>query len=152
MARAFDAAAHKSAKGNEASGFLGEGCRGAKPKRQTPVSGRNDPAPTTADPCCVLQFLNILQAILYVPLLSLLGQGALFILAGGRHRDNFFYKLLVTLASPFTFVVRKLTPKSLSDAQVGFITFMLVAVCSFMVFAERGYLMCVELGHADCRR
>ena len=101
---------------------------------------------------CVLRFLNILQVVLYVPLLSLLGQGALFVLAGGRHQSNVFYKLLVTLASPFTVVVRKLTPKSLSNAQVGFITFMLVLVCSFIVFAERGYLMCVELGHPDCRR
>lgn len=118
---------------------------------QTPVSRRNDPAPTTAAPCCVLQFLNILQAILYVPLLSLLGQGALFVLAGGRHRDNVFYKLLSTLSSPFTAVVRKLTPKSLSDGQVGFITFMLVAVCSFIVFAERGYLLCEQAGYTDCR-
>jgi hypothetical protein len=100
----------------------------------------------------VLRLLNILQVILYVPLLALLGQGALFVLAGGRHRDNLFYKLLVTLSSPFTVVVRKLTPNSLSNGQVGFITFMLVAVCSFVVFAERGYLMCVELGHPDCRR
>jgi hypothetical protein len=100
----------------------------------------------------VLRFLNILQVLLYIPLLSLLGQGALFVLAGGRHRNNFFYKLLATLSSPFTMLVRKLTPKSLSDGQVGFITFMLLAVCSFVVFAERGYLFCVELGHADCRR
>jgi hypothetical protein len=99
----------------------------------------------------VLQFLNILQAVLYVPLLSLLGQGALFILAGGRHRDNFFYKVLVTLASPFTVIVRKLTPKSLSDGQVGLITFMLVAVLSFMVFAERGNLLCEQAGYSDCR-
>jgi hypothetical protein len=99
----------------------------------------------------VLQFLNILQAILYVPLLSLLGQGALFILAGGRHRENFFYKLLVTLASPFTLVVRKLVPKFLSDGQVGLITFVLVAVCSFVVFAERGYLLCEQAGYTDCR-
>ena len=99
----------------------------------------------------MLQFLNILQAILYVPLLTLLGQGALFILAGGRHRDNFFYKLLVTLASPFTLVVRKLVPKSFSDGQVGLITFVLVAVCSFMVFAERGYLLCQQAGYTDCR-
>jgi hypothetical protein len=101
---------------------------------------------------CVLRFLNILQVILYIPLLSLLGQGVLFVLAGGRHQNNVFYKLLSTLSSPFTLVVRKLTPKSLSNAQVGFITFMLIAVCSFVVFAERGYLLCVELGHPDCSR
>jgi hypothetical protein len=108
--------------------------------------------PIAATLSCVLRFLNILQVVLYVPLLSLLGQGALFVLAGGRHQTNFFYKLLATLSSPFTAIVRKLTPKSLTNGQVGFITFMLVAVCSFVVFAERGYLLCVELGHSDCRR
>ena len=97
------------------------------------------------------RLLNILQVILYVPLLSLLGQGVLFVLAGGSHQNNFFYKLLNTVSSPFTAVVRKLTPKALSPGQVGMITFVLVATCSFVVFAERGYLMCEQLGHTDCR-
>ena len=100
----------------------------------------------------MLRFYNILQVILYVPMLALLGQGALFVLAGGRHQENFFYRLLTTLSRPFTAVVRKVVPNALSGGQVGFITFMLVAACSFLVFAERGYLMCVELGHPDCRR
>jgi len=100
----------------------------------------------------VLRVLNILQVVLYVPLLALLGQGLLFVLAGGKHQTNFFYQLLSKLASPFTWLVRTLTPKVLSVAQVGVITFMLLVVCSFVVFAERGYLYCVELGHPDCRR
>lgn len=100
----------------------------------------------------MLRLLNILQVVLYVPLLALVGQALLFVLAGGRHQSNFFYKTLATLASPFTAVVRLLTPKWLSAGQVGVITLMLVAACSFAVFAERGYLLCVELGHATCRR
>jgi len=100
----------------------------------------------------VLRLLNILQVVLYVPLLALLGQALLFVLAGGKHQSNFFYQLLSKLASPFTWLVRTLAPKVLSVAQVGVITFMLLVVCSFVVFAERGYLYCVELGYADCRR
>jgi len=100
----------------------------------------------------VLRALNILQVVLYIPLLALLGQGLLFVLAGSKHQSNFFYQLLSKLASPFTWLVRSLTPKVLSAAQVGVITVMLLVVCSFVVFAERGYLYCVELGHADCRR
>ena len=127
-------------------------CRGKGRICQTRVSGRNDAAAIEAADHRVLRFLNILQAILYVPLLSLLGQGVLFVLAGGNHQNNFFYKLLSTLSSPFTVVVRKLAPKALSPGQVGMITFVLVLTCSFVVFAERGYLLCVELGHPDCRR
>lgn len=100
----------------------------------------------------MLRLLSILQVVLYVPLLALTGQALLFVMAGGRHQSNFFYKLLATLASPFTAVVRLLTPKALSAGQVGVITLVLVAACSFAVFAERGYLLCVELGHTGCRR
>ena len=32
------------------------------------------------------------------------------------------------------------------------IAFGLVAACSFWVFAERGYLLCVQAGHTDCRQ
>jgi hypothetical protein len=126
-------------------------CRGEGRICQTHVSGRNDAARIEAADGRVLRLLNILQVILYVPMLSLLGQGVLFVLAGGNHQNNFFYKLLATLSSPFTVVVRKLAPKALSPGQVGMITFVLVATCSFVVFAERGYLMCEELGHTDCR-
>lgn len=115
------------------------------------VSGRNDPAPNCTAVGLVLGLLNIVQVILYVPLLALLGQGALFVLAGGRHQGNFFYKLLATLSSPFTMLVRWVTPKALSAGQVGMITFVLVAACSFMVFAERGYLLCEQAGYTDCR-
>ena len=115
------------------------------------VSGRNDPAANPAADALVLRLLNIAQVILYIPLLALLGQGALFVLAGGRHQGNFFYKLLATLSSPFTTLVRWVTPRSLSAGQVGMITFVLVAACSFMVFAERGYLLCEQAGYTDCR-
>lgn len=100
----------------------------------------------------MLTLFNALQVVLYVPLLALLGQGALVVLAGGRHRDNFFYKLLATLSSPFTWIVRRIVPASFSAAMVGMIAFALVLACSFWVFAERGYLLCVQAGHADCQR
>lgn len=100
----------------------------------------------------MLTIFNALQIVLYVPLLALLGQGALVVLAGGRHRDNFFYKLLATLSSPFTWIVRRIVPASFTGAMVGIIAFGLVAACSFWVFAERGYLLCVQAGHTDCRQ
>ena len=98
----------------------------------------------------LLTFLNLLQLLLYIPLLALLGQGLLFVLAGGKHETNFFYQTLRKLSLPFTWVVRRLTPAALSDRQVAFVTFGLVAALSFWVFAERGYLYCVAAGHQDC--
>ena len=85
-------------------------------------------------------------------MLALLGQGALYVLAGPRREGNFFYQTLGLIARPVTFVVRKLTPHQVADRHVPVIAFFVLLLASFIVFAERGYLTCVELGYEDCRR
>ena len=50
----------------------------------------------------VLNFLNILQLLLYIALLTLVGQGVLYVLAGDKRDSNVFYKLLQVLSKPFT--------------------------------------------------
>ncbi len=99
----------------------------------------------------MLNLLNIAQVVLYIAMLALLGQGLLFVLAGARRDSNFFYKLLQVISKPFTLPTRKLTPKLVSDEHVPFVTFFLLVVVSFVVFVERGYLMCEQLGYTDCR-
>ncbi len=99
----------------------------------------------------MLSFLNIAQVVLYIALLALLGQGALFVLAGAKRDTNFFYKLLQVISKPFTLPVRKLTPRMVSDQHVPFVAFFLLLVLSFIVFVERGYLLCEQLGYTDCR-
>lgn len=98
----------------------------------------------------MLSFLNIVQLLLYIPLLALMGQGLLFVLAGGKHETNFFYQTLRKMSLPFTWPVRRITPAALSDKQVAFITFGLLVALSLWVFAERGYLYCVALGRQGC--
>jgi len=100
----------------------------------------------------MLEFLNLLQVMLYIPMLALAGQGVLYVLAGARRESNFFYTTLRLIARPFTFVVRKLTPAKVADEHVPVITFALLLLASFVVFAERGYLTCVQMGYTDCRR
>ena len=99
----------------------------------------------------MLQLLDTLQVVFYVPMLALLGQGLLFVLAGARREGNFFYTTLRLIARPFTFVVRKLSPALIEDRHVPVITFVLLLIASFIVFAERGVLMCQQLGYLDCR-
>jgi hypothetical protein len=98
----------------------------------------------------MLSLLNILQLLLYIPLLALLGQGLLFVLAGARRQDNFFYQLLQLLSKPFTFVVRKLTPAKVGDHQVPVVTFFLLLVVYAVVTFEKINL-CVQVGVAQCR-
>jgi hypothetical protein len=98
----------------------------------------------------MLTFLNLLQLVLYIPLLALLGQGLLFVLAGHRRQDNFFYQLLQLLSKPFTFVVRKLTPALVADHHVPIVTFFLLLIVYAVVTFEK-IDTCVTVGLELCR-
>jgi hypothetical protein len=99
----------------------------------------------------MLTFLNIAQVVLYVALLALMGQGVLYVLAGAKRESNIFYTMLRIIGKPFTVPVRWVVPKIFSDQQVGVLTFVLLLVASFVVFVERGFLLCEQLGHTGCR-
>jgi hypothetical protein len=101
----------------------------------------------------MLTFLNIFQLVLYIALLSLVGQGILYVLAGPRRDSNFFYKLLQLLGKPFTWPVRKITPKQVGDSQVPIVTFFLLVVFYAVVTFERTDL-CIRsnmVGQVGCR-
>ena len=98
----------------------------------------------------MLTFLNLLQLILYIPLLALAGQGALFVLAGPKRQSNFFYQLLQLLSKPFTAAMRRLTPAKVADRHVPIVTFCLLLVVYFVVTFERIDL-CLKLGLEQCK-
>ena len=81
----------------------------------------------------MLTILNAVQLVLYIALLALVGQGALYVLAGQRRESNVFYKLLQVVSNPFTWLVRRITPQQVSDNQVPLVTFCLLAVLSVLV-------------------
>jgi hypothetical protein len=98
----------------------------------------------------VLTFLTLMQLVLYIPLLALLGQGLLFVLAGQRRDTNFFYQLLKLLSKPFTAVVRRLTPAKVADHHVPLVTFLLLTVIYVVVTVER-ISLCLRVGVELCR-
>lgn len=98
----------------------------------------------------MLTFLSLLQLILYIPLLALAGQGALYVLAGPKRDANFFYRLLQLLSKPFTIVVRRLTPRKVADHHVPLVTFFLVLVVYAVVTFEKIDL-CMRIGLEQCR-
>lgn len=98
----------------------------------------------------MLTFLNLAQMILYIPLLALLGQGMLFVLAGHKRDQNFFYKLLQLLSKPFTLLVRKGTPHQVGDHQVPIVTFFLVLIAYAVVSFEKVDL-CIRIGLEQCK-
>jgi hypothetical protein len=98
----------------------------------------------------VLTFLTYAQLTLYIPLLALLGQGLLFVLAGPRRDTNFFYQLLKLLSKPFTVLVRRLTPAKVADHHVPLVTFLLLTVVYVIVTLER-ISLCLRIGMELCR-
>ena len=98
----------------------------------------------------MLTFLSFTQLALYIALLSLLGQGVLYVLAGAKRESNVFYKLLQVVAKPFTLPVRKLTPRQVSDAQVPIVTFFLLLVVYAVVTFEK-ISLCLATNMAGCR-
>lgn len=98
----------------------------------------------------MLLLLNLLQVVLYVPLLALLGQGALYVLAGPRRDTNFFYRLLQLLSKPFTALVRRISPARVADRHIPFATFCLLAVAYVVVTLEKINL-CVRIGVELCK-
>jgi uncharacterized protein YggT (Ycf19 family) len=101
----------------------------------------------------MLTVLNLIQLVLYIALLALVGQGALYVLAGQRRENNVFYKLLQVVSKPFTWLVRKITPRQVADTQVPVVTFCLLAVIYMVVTFERADLCVTQglVGQPGCR-
>lgn len=98
----------------------------------------------------MLTFLNIVQLVLYIALLSLVGQGVLFVLSGAKRESNFFYGLLKILTKPFTVPMRKLTPAKVADEHVPIVTFFVLAIAYAVVTFEK-ISLCVGAQMAGCR-
>ena len=98
----------------------------------------------------MLTALTIAQLVLYIALLALLGQGALYVLAGARRDSNFFYQLLKRVVKPFTALVRWITPAKVADHHVPIATFFLLSIIYAVVTVEK-IKLCLSVGMEACR-
>lgn len=98
----------------------------------------------------MLTVLTIAQLVLYIALLALLGQGVLYVLAGGGRDTNFFYQLLRRVTWPFTLLVRRITPAKVADRHVPVVTFFWLAIIYAVVTFEK-IKYCVAIGVENCR-
>jgi len=98
----------------------------------------------------MLTALNVAQLILYIALLALVGQGALYVLAGPKREQNVFYRLLQIVGKPFTLLVRRITPKQVADRHVPVVTFFLLLIVYAVVTFEK-IQFCVRSGMELCR-
>lgn len=91
------------------------------------------------------QLVVILKALNEVALMALIGQAALFVLAGSRREGNFAYTLLKTITSPIMKATRSIAPRFVVDAHIGFLAlfFLLVIEALLILLKIRLYLAAV---------
>lgn len=70
--------------------------------------------------------VSILRALTEVALLTLLGQGAVALLAGSRRESNPIYQLFNIIARPAIRMTRFITPKLIIDKHVPIVAFFLL--------------------------
>ena len=80
--------------------------------------------------------LVIIKAILEIAALALIGQFLVGIFAWGRRGENVIYKLFQVIASPFTRLVRLVTPKFVVDQHIPLATFLLLGFAWLFVLFE----------------
>lgn len=98
----------------------------------------------------MLTFLNIAQLLLYIGGLALLGQGLLFVLSGQKRDTNLFYQLFQIVNKPWTGVARLIAPKQVTDHQIPFVAFCIVAVLYIAVTLAK-IEHCVSIGIELCQ-
>lgn len=89
----------------------------------------------------MLQLVIVLKALNEVALMALLGQGALYILAGARRDTNPVYAILKAVTSPVMKLARLVTPRVVLDQHIGFVALFLVLVMEVVLIAAKVYLV-----------
>jgi len=73
-----------------------------------------------------LTFVIVLRALVEVAGYFLLGQGLLYVLAGGRRDRNPVYRLFQLLTSPVVTLTRAITPRQVIDRHVPIVGFFIL--------------------------
>jgi hypothetical protein len=79
---------------------------------------------------------RLAKLVLEIALLALAGQGVVSLLirvTGQDPKANLFHRILAAVSSPFTWLVRRITPAFILDRHVPLATFALLAVCYAVV-------------------
>ena len=94
----------------------------------------------------MLQLVIILKALNEVALMALLGQAALYVLAGSQRDSNPIYALLKAVTSPVMKLARLVTPRIVLDRHIGFVALFLLLVAEVALIAAKVYLVLSAAG------
>ena len=101
-----------------------------------------------------LFWLRLVQLLLAIPLLALAGQGIVNVLCrtfGQDPKSNFFYRVLETVASPFTRACRWIAPRFVLDRHLPLVAVSLLLVgYAWTIFAIANVCMSAGLPIGQC--
>lgn len=84
-----------------------------------------------------LLIVVVLKSLVELAGMFLLGQGVLYVLAGGKRDTNGIYQLFRLLTSPVTRAARLITPRVVIDRHIPFVAVVLLAwIWIALVFAK----------------
>lgn len=88
------------------------------------------------------QLVVVLKGLTEVALMALLGQAALFVLAGSKRDNNIVYSMLKTVTAPIMKATRWIAPRFIVDQHIGFLAlfFLLLLEAILIVLKIRLYL------------
>ena len=98
----------------------------------------------------MLLAFNIAQTVLAIACLALLGQGALYVLAGAKRQDNAIYQLFQVLNKPWVKAARFIAPRQIANSQVPFVAFFVLSVLYGAVTIAK-IEHCIAIGVALCK-
>ena len=83
------------------------------------------------------QLVVILKGINEVALMALLGQGALYVLAGSKRDGNLVYSMLKTITAPIMKLTRVIAPRFVVDQHIGFLALFLLLLLEAMLIVVK---------------
>lgn len=94
------------------------------------------------------QLLVILKGLNEVALMALIGQAALYVIAGSRREGNIVYSMLKTITAPIMKLTRIIAPRFIVDQHIGFLAlfFLLLLEAILIVLKIRLYLAAIATG------
>ncbi len=98
----------------------------------------------------MLLLVEIVKALAEIALLSLFGQGVLWVLAGRRREQNPFYQLFQVLTRPLVRGARLVSPRVVLDQHLPVVAFLIL----FFVWVAATLAkidICVRIGVQLCR-
>ncbi|MEO7727112.1 MAG: hypothetical protein ABIS45_07650 [Burkholderiales bacterium] len=83
------------------------------------------------------QLVIILKGLNEVALMALLGQGALYIIAGARRDNNVVYSMLKTVTSPIIKATRFMAPRFIVDQHIGVLALFLLLLIEALLIVVK---------------